>query len=46
MQPPLCHDLGFLAETNAATQILQETYEVPNNVDKYTKKNDRRTENA
>ena len=38
MQPPLCHNLGFLAETTAANQILHGTYEVPNNVDKYTKK--------
>ena len=38
MQPPLCHDLGFLAKTTAATQILHGTYEVPNNIDKYTKK--------
>ena len=38
MQPPLCQDLGFLAETHSANQILQGTYQVPNNVDKYTKK--------
>ena len=31
MQPPLVNELGFLADTNIADQILQGTYEPPTN---------------
>jgi hypothetical protein len=36
MQKPLVSELGYLANTNAATQILQGTYTCPPGVDRYT----------
>lgn len=36
MQKPLVSELGYLADTNAATQILQGTYTCPPGVDRYT----------
>ena len=38
MQPPLSDDLGFLADTTAADQILQGMYDIPATVDKYSRK--------
>ena len=38
MQPPMSDLLGFLANTNTAEQILQGTFQPPENVDLYTKK--------
>ena len=38
MQPPMLDLLGFLANTNMADQILQGTFQPPENVDLYTKK--------
>jgi hypothetical protein len=29
MQPPLVNDLGYLAETEMAEQVLEGTYEIP-----------------
>jgi hypothetical protein len=36
MQPPLVNDLGYLAETEMADQVLEGTYEIPQEVDRYT----------
>lgn len=37
MQDPLLSDLGYLADTDAAEQILAGTYECPEGVDEYTR---------
>ena len=37
MQPPLVNDLGYLAETEKAEQVLEGTYEIPHGVDKYAR---------
>jgi hypothetical protein len=36
MQPPLVNDLGHLAETKMAEQVLEGTYETPQEVDRCT----------
>jgi hypothetical protein len=36
MQPPLVNDLGYLAETEMAEQVLEGTYEIPQEVDRHT----------
>jgi hypothetical protein len=38
MTVPLIHDLGYLADTNAADSILAGTYQIPVGVDTYTAK--------
>ena len=37
LQPPLSHDIGFLAETDKANDILQGTYTPPEDTDQFTK---------
>jgi hypothetical protein len=37
MQPPLINDLGYLAKTEAAEQVLNGCYEPAAEVDKYAK---------
>jgi hypothetical protein len=36
MQPPLVNNLGHLAETKMAEQVLEGTYEIPQEVDRHT----------
>ncbi len=35
MQPPLVNDFGYLAETEAAEQVLRRCYELPDGTDYY-----------